>query len=167
VARKALAPDVLAGPHRDVAIRLHANAVLIGEGAVLVRGASGSGKTWLSLQLIEAARLAGLLSRLVGDDRIEISARHGRLVARPVAAIAGVVERRGLGLTPVVHEAAACLRLVVDLGDAPAPRLPEPADLVTEIAGVTLPRLLFQAGRADPSQVLVALALFGDEPWQR
>lgn len=148
-------------------LRLHANAVLIGESAVLVRGPSGSGKTRLSLQLIEAGRIAGIFARLVGDDRIELVARHGRLLARPVGSIAGLIERRGLGLAPLAHEAAACVRLVVDLQADPAPRMPEPGMLVTEIAGVTLPRLSFQTGQADPAQVLVALMLFNDEPWFR
>ncbi|MGL4440717.1 MAG: HPr kinase/phosphorylase [Bosea sp. (in: a-proteobacteria)] len=148
-------------------MRLHANAVILGESAVLVRGPSGSGKTRLSLQLIEAGRVAGLFARLVGDDRIEVAACHGRLVARPVAAIEGVIERRGLGLTPLAHENAACVRLVVDLGEAVPARMPEPGDLVTEIAGLTLPRLYFQAGHADAAQVLVALTLFNDEPWSR
>jgi HPr kinase/phosphorylase len=147
-------------------MRLHANAVVVGESAVLVRGSSGTGKTGFSLRLIEAGHRSGLFARLVGDDRIELVVRHGRLLARPVAAIAGVIERRGLGLTPVAHEAAACVRLVVDLGEAAPDRMPEPADLVTEIAGLTLPRLRFQAGKADPAQVLVALTLFNEEPWK-
>lgn len=146
------------------ALRLHASAVLIGENAVLVRGPSGSGKSRLVLQLLEVARLAGCFARLVGDDRVELGPVNGRLLVRPLPAIAGLIERRGLGLTPLVHEAAARIGLVVDLAEAEAPRLPEPADLVTEIAGVTLPRLCFKAGEADPGQVLAALALFSDEP---
>jgi HPr kinase/phosphorylase len=148
-------------------LRLHANVVLVGESGVLVRGPSGSGKSGLSLRLIEVARSTGIFARLVGDDRVELVACHGRLLAHSVAAIAGMVERRGLGLTPLVHESAACVRLVVDLIDAEVPRLPDPADLVTEIAGITLPRLSFRAHEADAGQILAALALFNDEPWSR
>lgn len=148
-------------------IRLHASAVVLGESAVLVRGVSGSGKTRLCLQLIEAGHSAGMFARLIGDDRVELSPQHGRLLVRPVEAIAGVVERRGLGLTPLAHEVAACIRLVVDFEAEAVARLPEPDMLVTEVAGVTLPRLAFTAGQGDAAQVMVALALFNDEPWLR
>lgn len=153
------------GPMTDLTV--HASAVLVAERAVLVRGVAGSGKTRLCIGLIETARSAGLFARLVGDDRIRLSARHARLLARPIAAIAGVVERRGLGLTPLAHEAAARVGLVVDLMTGVVPRMPEPEMLVTEIGGVTLPRLSFEAGQADPVAVLAALALFNDEPWVR
>jgi serine kinase of HPr protein (carbohydrate metabolism regulator) len=146
---------------------VHANAVLVGEGAVLVRGASGSGKTRLSLGLIDAARTVGVFARLIGDDRIRLVRCHGRLLARPIESIAGMVERRGLGLTPLAHETAGCVRLVIDLVPGAVPRMPEPDMLVTEISGVTLPRLSFQSNQADPAQTLVALALFNDEPWMR
>jgi hypothetical protein len=43
------------------------------------------------------------------------------------------------------------------------PRLPEAEDLVTVIAGLTLPRLAIARGAADAGLVLAALALFGDD----
>jgi serine kinase of HPr protein (carbohydrate metabolism regulator) len=49
-------------------IRVHASCVLVGEGAVLVRGPAGSGKTALCLALIEQAQRIGVFSRLVADD---------------------------------------------------------------------------------------------------
>jgi hypothetical protein len=140
-------------------IAVHASCVLIGESAVLLRGPAGSGKTTLALALIEAARAGGQLALLVGDDRIMLGVRGQRLLARPHPALAGIVERRGLGLAPQPHEPAATVGLVVDCGEEPA-RMPDPGELVAELAGVTLPRLTSARGAADASHVLAALALF-------
>ena len=137
----------------------HASAVLLGEGAVLIRGPSGSGKSALAMALVELASRSRF-ARLVGDDRVTLQGAGGRLLVRPVAAIAGLVERRGLGLTPVSHEAAAVVAMVVDLAEGQPARLPEPEDMVVEIAGVTLPRLLLPRAGADPLLVLAALDLF-------
>jgi HPr kinase/phosphorylase len=115
--------------------------VVIGEYGILIRGASGSGKSQLALALIAEARQAGEFARLVGDDRVDVSPAGGRLLARAHPAIAGHVERRGLGMTPIAHEARANLRLVVDCLDGPPARLPEATDMVAEIGGVLLPRL--------------------------
>jgi serine kinase of HPr protein (carbohydrate metabolism regulator) len=156
-------PD--AAPDDEPRLHVHASCVLVGEGAVLVRGAASSGKTSLCLGLIDLARAQGLFSRLVGDDRIALAARHGRLLGRPLPAIAGLVERRGLGLAPIAHEPCACIRLVVDCTGAQPARMPEPEALVTELAGLTLPRLAVSGGREDAQLVLAALGLFNDEPW--
>ena len=136
---------------------------MVGESGILVRGPAGSGKTTLCLALLEQAQASGRFARLVADDRTELRSGNGRLLARPVPAIAGLVERRGLGLVPASHEAAACIRLVVDCQADGVPRLPEAEDLVTVIAGLTLPRLAVSQGAADAGLVLAALALFGND----
>ena len=146
-------------------IRVHASCVLVGEGAVLVRGPAGSGKTSLCLALIEQARHIHVFSRLVTDDAVALAVCHGRLLARSVPDIEGLVERRGLGLTPILHEQAACVRLVVDCQFEEPPRLPEAEDMIIEIEGVTIPRLAISRGAMDAVLVMAALGLFGDEPW--
>ena len=140
-------------------LRLHASVVVIGEAGILIRGASGAGKSSLALALIGAAQSRGHFARLVADDRTEITVRAGRLLASPVPPIAGLVERRGLGLTPEPHLAAAVLRLVIDCGTEPE-RMPEPEALVGTIAGVTLPRLSLLPRPGDERLILTALALF-------
>jgi HPr kinase/phosphorylase len=145
--------------NRAVSEAIHASCVLIGDCAVLIRGEAGTGKTTLALALLEAARAQGVFARLVSDDRTLVSTRGGRLVARPHPRLAGAGERRGLGLTPLAHEGAGVVGLVIDCGDAPE-RLPEPQDLVCEIAGVTLPRLQSARGAGDAAQALAALSLF-------
>jgi serine kinase of HPr protein (carbohydrate metabolism regulator) len=139
--------------------RIHASAVAIGEAGVLIRGRSGAGKSALALALITLARQAGLFARLVGDDRIALSARAGRLLARPVAPLEGLVERRGLGLTPEPYLPAVVIRLIVDLDEEPA-RMPEPEDLVARLAGIDLPRLRMTGRAGDERLVLAGLGLF-------
>jgi serine kinase of HPr protein (carbohydrate metabolism regulator) len=134
---------------------VHASAVLAGARAVLIRGAAGAGKSRLALALIQAAQ-TGLLpfARLVGDDRVHLEAHHQRLLVRPAAALAGLIEVRGLGIRRLEHEPVALVGWVVDLAADGAERLPEAPDTV--ISAVRLPRLAVAAG-ADPLSSLLAL----------
>lgn len=120
----------------------HASAVLIGPKAVLIRGASGAGKSAVAWRLIEAGRQGVLpFARLVGDDRVELQATHGRLLVRPAQALAGLLEIRGVGIRRVLYEPVAMVGLVLDLGQPGPARLPEAADAAVTLAGITLPRL--------------------------
>jgi HPr kinase/phosphorylase len=140
----------------NAASTIHASAVLTGAGALLVRGPSGSGKSRLVLNLLQAAaggRLA--FARLVADDRVHVQAVHGRLIARPPVAIAGLLEVRGLGVLQLPHEPMAIVSLVVDLDVAAAPRLPDAAAAHADIAGVTIRRLAV-APAWDPLPLVLA-----------
>lgn len=136
---------------------VHATAVVIGETGLLIRGASGAGKTSLAFALVEAARRSGTYAAFVADDRVALSCANGRLLARCPEAIAGLAERRGRGIEKVDHVPAAVIRLVADLVEADAmARLPEIADEETEIEGVRLRR------QAIPTrQTAVSLPLLG------
>jgi serine kinase of HPr protein (carbohydrate metabolism regulator) len=140
--------------------RIHATVVAVGEAGILIRGASGSGKSSLALALIGLSRQAGRFARLVADDRAEIAASGGRLIARPVAPLEGIVERRGLGLTPEPHLAAVVVRLLVDLAAEEPARMPEPEDLVDTLMGIDLPRLRLTGRAGDERLALAALDLF-------
>ena len=120
---------------------IHASAVLIGAHAVLIRGASGAGKSQLAWQLIGAAPAHIPFARLVADDRAFVEAHHGRLVVRAAPELAGLLEVRGLGIRRLPHEPCAVVGLVVDLAAADADRMPPREALATTILGVTLPRL--------------------------
>jgi HPr kinase/phosphorylase len=138
---------------------IHASAVLIGRKAVLIRGASGSGKSRLALALVEAGRTgAGALpfARLVGDDRVHIEARHGRLLVRPAPELAGLIEVRGLGIRRLPYEPLAAVGLIVDLG-APAARMPPPEAATAQIEGIALPRLAVAAAEEAVSGILAIL----------
>jgi HPr kinase/phosphorylase len=82
---------------------IHATCVLIGEAGILIRGEAGSGKSTLARQLIHDARQKNLFASLVSDDRTWIVERHGRLLARVVESIAGLIEVRGAGLTAYLN----------------------------------------------------------------
>jgi HPr kinase/phosphorylase len=141
---------------------IHASAVLVGARAVLIRGPSGSGKSRLALDLIEAGRTGSLLfARLVADDRVHLETANGRLLARGPAALAGLIEVRGVGLMRVGHELSAVVGLVVDLGAADAQRLPDAGGRKTDVDGIELPRLAVATGvQALPA----ALALINSPP---
>jgi len=104
---------------------IHAGAVLTGATAVLILGASGSGKSRLAFALLNAAA-TGLLpfARLVADDRALLEAQNGRLLVRPAPALAGVLELRGVGLLRFPHEPLAQVGLAIGLGET-GDRLPE------------------------------------------
>ena len=138
-------PEAASGPVADchatkrpvgqaTGMQLHASCVeLAGTGVVLV-GPSGSGKSDLALRLIDQG------AKLVADDRVVIERHGARLIARPPAAIAGLIEVRGLGIMRVGYCPASELGLVVGLGaERPAERLPERATY--QVLGVALPHL--------------------------
>lgn len=137
------------------ATTLHAGCVVIGEAGILIRGASGAGKSQLALRLIDDAERRGLHARLVADDRVRLSRHAERLVARPHPAIAGLVELRGVGLAAMPYAPAAVVRLVVDLVPEAPERLPDPQALEAEILGIVLPRL---AARTPSEIATIALA---------
>lgn len=136
----------------------HASAVQVGEIAVLIRGASGSGKSRLALDLILAGRARQIpAATLIGDDRICLEADGDRLMARAFPELAGLIEVRGLGLRRCEHVEAAAVGLVVDLAAFDAARLPPIEALIVCIGGVTLPRLPVAAGEAALPLVIAAL----------
>jgi HPr kinase/phosphorylase len=135
---------------------IHASAVLVGAGAILIRGPAGSGKSRLALKLILAA-MDGLVpfARLVADDRVHVRAANGRLLAFPPAALAGILEVRGVGIRRLPYEAIAVVSRVVDLDAVGAERMPDAAATRTVIDGVALARLAVARGD-DPYLAVIA-----------
>lgn len=91
----------------------HGTAVAIGTRlgprVVLLRGPSGSGKSDLALRLIDAG------GQLVADDQSELVRVGDEIVVRAPAAIAGLIEVRGIGIIRLDHLAEAPLALIADL----------------------------------------------------
>lgn len=138
---------------------LHATALIVGEHGVLLRGASGSGKSALALALIDLARARGRFARLVGDDRVLVEARGGRLIARPHDAIAGRIERFGSGVEDCAFEPAAVIALTVDLLAAPGPaRMPQDDELEARIENVLIPRFPLGGGWGPQNRAAAVLA---------
>jgi HPr kinase/phosphorylase len=125
---------------------LHASCVVVGEAGILIRGPSASGKSRLAWEIVVQGERGGRFARLVGDDRVRVENRNGRVVAHAVASVAGKIEVRGMGLLTLPYEKAVILRWVVDLVEDP-PRLPEPAERAATLCGVSLARI---EARAEP-----------------
>jgi serine kinase of HPr protein (carbohydrate metabolism regulator) len=122
---------------------IHATAVAIAEAGIMIRGASGAGKSSLALALIAGAKGAGLFTRLVGDDRIQLQRRGGRLIASGHPRIEGQIERRGEAILRIPVLTAAVVRLLIDLVPARQgpPRYPGPGEGRAFLEGVELEHL--------------------------
>jgi serine kinase of HPr protein (carbohydrate metabolism regulator) len=132
---------------------VHASCVAIGGRAVLIAGASGSGKSDLAYRLIDRGAV------LVSDDYTALRAEAGRLLARPPERIAGRIELRGVGILTLPFASDMVVALVVDLELAPE-RLAEPAG--RSIGGVEIPSVGLSALEPSaPLKVEAALRLHG------
>ncbi len=137
---------------------IHASAVLVGERGVLIRGPSGSGKSRLAFDLILAGRTGQIPTvTLIGDDRVRLTAHHGRLVVQGAPELAGMIEIRGLGIRTVGFAEQTPVDLVVDLNAGDADRLPPPEALKTVVSGVEIPRIPVASGYAALPLVLAFL----------
>ena len=97
---------------------VHATAVAIDGRAILICGASNTGKSRLAAALVAASTPSRRIE-LIGDDRIVvIRDRGGRTQVRPHPRIAGFLERRGLGLVAMPFREEAPLAALVDLDGA-------------------------------------------------
>ena len=140
------------------AASVHASAVLVENLAVLIRGPSGAGKSRLAFDLILAGRCGQIRPAvLVGDDRVQLEMRQGKLVVRPVGELAGLIEIRGLGIRSCPFAEEAVVGLVVDLSATDAERLPPPQALLTEVCGAKIPRIPVAVGFAPLPLVVAAL----------
>ncbi|MBL8584222.1 MAG: HPr kinase/phosphatase C-terminal domain-containing protein [Rhizobiaceae bacterium] len=148
----------------DAGENIHATAIAIGDRGILVLGASGAGKTSLSLSLVNQVRQAGGFASLVADDQVMLSGVGGRLVGRCADTIAGLVELRGLGPRPIEHLASTVVDLVVRLVPAAdAQRFPEPESVA--MCGCSLPLLRLKE-RSAASSSRVVLAWLGRAPFR-
>ena len=101
---------------------VHATCVAIDGRGVLLRGASGAGKSDLALRLIDRGAV------LVADDRVCLAVRGGAVHASPPPALEGMLEVRGLGIVRLPFLEEAPVALLADLAPvAGIARLPEPA----------------------------------------
>jgi HPr kinase/phosphorylase len=135
---------------------LHGSAVAFAGRGVLIVGGSGSGKSELAL------RLVGRGAALVADDRVELERRGAALIASAPAALAGLIEGRGVGLLRLPAAPEAVVTLAVDLDREPAARMPQSVTIswlgveVELISGRNRPNLdlaltvFVQNGRAFP-----------------
>lgn len=130
---------------------VHATCVAIKGVGVLLRGASGSGKSDLAYRLITERG-----AQLVADDQTVLTSDQSCLRASCREGWAGQLELRGLGIVTVPHDLDVPIRLVIDLVDrGEVPRLPEPSFVM--LGGVRIPLLKLHAfDQSTPAKILVA-----------
>lgn len=147
---------------------VHGTGLLLGSTGVLLRGASGAGKSVLALSLLDRWEGRGLPAFLVSDDRVDLVQTGRDLSMRAPETLAGLIELRGRGIVQRPHKSLVTLHLVIDLVPELVRMLEEDA-MVTEIAGVRLPRApvptadLISVGH-QMLLVIEAMAALGGEP---
>lgn len=133
---------------------LHASCVAADGRAVLIVGASGSGKSDLALRLLDRG------FTLVSDDRTIVRRDGAKLIASAPATIRGKLEIRGIGIVEMESIDDMPVSLVVEL-TTDMQRLPDDSR-ERLILGAGIPLVNINAMTASaPSKVAVALDQLG------
>lgn len=133
---------------------VHATSVAFDDRAVLIKGASGSGKSSVALELI------ALGAMLIADDQTKLSLIKEQVFLSAPSTLLRGLEVRGIGIVspPVCRRAQ--LKLVVDLSKIENKRFPNSIDQKINILGYSFPFYLFQ-GIKNPATSIYALMKFG------
>jgi serine kinase of HPr protein (carbohydrate metabolism regulator) len=133
---------------------VHASTVAVEGRAVLITGPSGSGKSDLTLRLLDRG------FTLVSDDQTIVRRDGDRLLASPPPNIAGKLEIRGIGIVDMDTLTDQPIALIVEL-TSEIQRLPDD-NRERPILGVSLPLVSIDAMAASaPSKVALALDRLG------
>jgi len=128
------------------------------EGAVLLLGESGAGKSDVALRLIAAG------AKLISDDQTMLFVENGRVLADAPSTLAGGMEIRGVGVIRVEKAPAAPVILAVRLVEGAVPRMPEPEVYALPgslQADVKVPLVMLNAHDAStPAKIAAAAAGF-------
>ncbi len=128
---------------------VHASCVAFGASAVLIMGASGTGKSAISLQLMAYG------ARLVADDQTILTPGPQGLSVCCPKPLSGKIEARGIGLLAADFQIGAQLRLVVDLDQKETDRLPPAREI--DLHGHRLALLYAVDGPHFPAAILQLL----------
>ena len=133
---------------------LHASTVAIDGRAVIISGPSGSGKSDLTLRLLDRGFV------LVSDDRTIVRKDGGKVIATAPDTIRGKLEIRGVGIVDMPVQADVPVALVVEL-TSDIQRSPDDSRERT-ILGAGIPLISVDAMTASaPSKVALALDRLG------
>ena len=125
---------------------VHATCVAFQGQALLITGASGSGKSALALELM--ARGAALIA----DDRTILTRQGGQLIASCPDTIRGQIEARCVGILCATPAEPTAVALIVNLDHVERERLPRARQEV--IMGISLPSLHKCEGSHFPAALL-------------
>ncbi|MCE8006761.1 MAG: serine kinase [Aestuariivita sp.] len=112
---------------------LHASCVAVVGRAVLIRGASGTGKSALALELMSRG------AALISDDRTCLTRSAGAVIASAPETLSGLIEARGVGILRAPAGPPSPVMLSVDLDRTERDRLPPPRNQT--ILGQSIPLL--------------------------
>ena len=133
---------------------LHASTVALDGRAVIISGSSGSGKSDLTLRLLDRGFV------LVSDDRTIVRNNAGNIIASAPDTIRGKLEIRGVGIVEMPTVADVSVALVVEL-TSDIQRLPDDSRN-RSILGIGIPMISVDAMTASaPSKVALALDRLG------
>jgi hypothetical protein len=155
-------------------LNIHATCVMLADAAaafkapkdvgVLLLGESGSGKSDLALRLMERG------AKLVADDRVELFARDGLMMARAPELLSGLIEVRGAGIIAQAQAAEARVALAVEMMEIGyVPRHPQPESYSPppelELQASAYPPLIWLAPfeTSAPAKIVIAAAAFADQ----
>ena len=132
-------------------VNLHASCIAIGEFGLLIRGASGSGKSDLVLRMLDEPQGAVL----VADDQVILTVESGVIYASAPPNLAGMLEIRGQGIVKRPAFAKVKLSHIIDLETPPEiARMPEVSELQTTILNQVFPRLkLYSFQASAPARI--------------
>ena len=133
---------------------VHASTVASEGRAVLITGPSGSGKSDLTLRLLDRGFI------LVSDDQTIVKRQGDRLIALAPPSIAGKLEIRGIGIIEMETVSEVPVALIVEL-TSEIQRLPDDSR-ERPLLGVPVPLISVDAMTASaPSKVAVGLDRLG------
>ncbi len=132
---------------------IHASCVTVKNKGILLLGDSGSGKSDLTLRLIEQCN-----AKLVADDRVDLSIKNNQIIASCPKNIHGLLEVRGIGIVKYPYIKEATIDLVVFLSDEIPERLPDKG--FYNIENIKIPLIRLNSGEISaPFKVMAALRL--------
>lgn len=127
---------------------LHGNCLWVNETGVLILGDAASGKTELTLMMINSGR-----GTLVADDQVIIEREHKILMARPHESLQGLMQIHGIGIQNFDNIAPVPLHLIIQLVPySDVPLIPEKSE--KEIQGLSLPLLKLAGHEASSADKL-------------
>ena len=131
---------------------LHSSSVAIDNRAVIITGASGTGKSDLALRLIDEG------AKLIADDQTELRVEGAELLASPPKTLAGIIEVMHVGLMRMDYVSSISVALVVELTphEQNLERLPELQKI--ELLGKAVRRIWLPAFAAStPAKIRAVL----------